>query len=194
MTWGAEVDGVGDVPPTQCRQPAAVPGPRHSDPDAQLTDDLASVVAAARRRAVRDGDRQIDTAHLLHALLESDPEVRAAIGDPRAVARLLGYLVQRSIGYGLRWRGSVEDSGALPTLTVTVPGWSPAAAAAFRAAVELAAQRGDAQADGIDLLHALAADPDCRAADVLRSAGLDPDGLHDGPASGPGAVPGPRDG
>ncbi|MFE4515464.1 Clp protease N-terminal domain-containing protein, partial [Kitasatospora sp. NPDC056783] len=39
---------------------------------------LATVVAAARRRALRDGDRQVDTAHLLHALVESDPEARAA--------------------------------------------------------------------------------------------------------------------
>lgn len=72
------------------------------------------MVAGARRRAVRDGDRQTDTAHLLHALLEHDPEARAAVGGPQRLARLLGYLVQRSIGYGLRWQGSVEDSGAIP--------------------------------------------------------------------------------
>ncbi|MEU7563725.1 Clp protease N-terminal domain-containing protein [Streptomyces eurythermus] len=75
------------------------------------------MVAGARRRAVRDGDRQTDTAHLLHALLEHDPEARAAVGEPRRLARLLGYLVQRSIGYGLRWRAGVEDSGALPVVT-----------------------------------------------------------------------------
>ncbi|SHM17355.1 Clp protease N-terminal domain-containing protein [Actinacidiphila paucisporea] len=164
--------------------------PAHPADDARLTAEVRAVAASARRRAVRDGDSQADTAHLLHSLLEYDPEARAACDIPAGrSARVLGYLVQRSIGYGLRWRGSVEDSGALPTLTLTVPGWSPAAAAAFRAALDLAGQRGGAQADGIDLLHALAADPDCRAADVLRSAGLDPDGLHDGP----GSVPGPRD-
>ncbi|WP_225827923.1 Clp protease N-terminal domain-containing protein [Streptomyces naphthomycinicus] len=84
------------------------------DGAAGLGAELAAVVAGARRRAVRDGDRQTDTAHLLHALLEDDPEVRAAVGGPARLARLLGYLVQRSIGYGLRWQASVEDSGALP--------------------------------------------------------------------------------
>ncbi|MYQ49303.1 peptidase, partial [Streptomyces sp. SID4985] len=73
---------------------------------------FASVIAGARRRAVRDGDRQIDTAHLLHSLLESDPEARAAVGTPTQLARLLGYLVQRSIGYGLRWQGGAEVPGA----------------------------------------------------------------------------------
>lgn len=162
----------------------------HPADDAHLTAEVRAVAASARRRAVRDGDSQADTAHLLHSLLESDPDARAACAaSAGSSARVLGYLVQRSIGYGLRWRGSVEDSGAQPVLTVTVPGWSPAAAAAFGTAVELARQRGQAQADGIDLLHALAADPGCRAADVLRSAGLDPDGLHDGP----GPLPGPHD-
>lgn len=164
--------------------------PAHPADDAHLTAEVRAVAASARRRAVRDGDSQADTAHLLHSLLENDPDARAACDTPAGRgARVLGYLVQRSIGYGLRWRGSVEDSGALPTLTVTLPGWSPAAAAAFRGAVVLARQRGGAQADGIDLLHALAADPGCRAADVLRSAGLDPDGLQDGR----GPLPGPRD-
>ncbi|OKJ82053.1 peptidase [Streptomyces sp. CB01883] len=70
------------------------------------------MLAGARRRAVRDGDRQVDTAHLLHSLLEHDPEVRAAVGGAPRLVRLLGYLVQRSIGYGLRWQSTVEDSGA----------------------------------------------------------------------------------
>ncbi|MYW46762.1 peptidase [Streptomyces sp. SID161] len=85
------------------------------------------MVAGARRRAVRDGDRQTDTAHLLHALLEHDPEVRAAMGEPRRLARLLGYLVQRSIGYGLRWQGRVEDSGAVPLVADPDPDPDPAA-------------------------------------------------------------------
>ncbi|MEU3860600.1 Clp protease N-terminal domain-containing protein [Streptomyces sp. NPDC028722] len=85
----------------------------HQDGAAELGAELAAVVTGARRRAVRDGDRQTDTAHLLHSLLEHDPEVRAAVGGPTRLARLLGYLVQRSIGYGLRWQGSVEDSGPL---------------------------------------------------------------------------------
>ena len=37
-------------------------------PDSLLTVELASVVSAARRRATRDGDRQVDTAHLGAAL------------------------------------------------------------------------------------------------------------------------------
>ncbi|WP_432027212.1 Clp protease N-terminal domain-containing protein [Streptomyces sp. 1222.5] len=84
----------------------------HFADDAGLDAESAAVLAGARRRAVRDGDRQIDTAHLLHSLLEHDPQVRAAVGGSPRLVRLLGYLVQRSIGYGLRWQGTVEDSGA----------------------------------------------------------------------------------
>lgn len=86
---------------------------RSTTHDPRLTAELVSVVTAARRRAVRDGDRQIDTAHLLHSLIEADAEVRAVLGPGPRLARVLGYLAQRSIGYGLRWRGSVEDRGAL---------------------------------------------------------------------------------
>ncbi|OIJ85997.1 peptidase [Streptomyces sp. MUSC 14] len=141
------------------------------------------MVAGARRRAVRDGDRQIDTAHLLHSLLEHDPEVRAAVGDPQRLARLLGYLVQRSIGYGLRWQGSVEDSGALAVVpapaarvlardTRDAPAWSPAAAAAMSGARERARRRGELRPAGTDLLGALAADPGARAVEVLERAGV----------------------
>lgn len=155
------------------------------------------MAAGARRRVLRDGDRQIDTAHLLHSLLEQDPEVRAAFGSPSQVARVLGYLVQRSIGYGLAWQGSVEDSGALPVRresgaprrlptpgTVApgtpdgaalpeLPGWSPPAVAALTGALARARLRGDARAEGIDVLACMAADRDCRAAEVLRRAGVD---------------------
>ncbi len=169
---------------------------------------MRAVAAGARRRAVRDGDRQADTAHLLHSLLERDPAAREACDDGTGrIARVLGYLVQRSIGYGMRWSGSVEDSGALPVVSdlgargargrerregagTGAPSgfrseaarslraggtvaWSPAAAAALRAAVALAEERGRAQADGTDLLDALVADPGCRAVEVLRTAGLD---------------------
>jgi ATP-dependent Clp protease ATP-binding subunit ClpA len=126
-------------------------------------------MAGARRRAARDGDRQIDTAHLLHSLLESDPQVRLVF-DGSALARLLGYLVQRSIGYGLQWQSSVEDSGAVPV--VTEAGWSPAAAFAMDAARKRSEQRGDVQARGLDLLAALAADAECRAVEVLGRAGV----------------------
>lgn len=144
------------------------------------------MVAGARRRAFRDGDRQIDTAHLLHTLLESDPRARAAfVGGPPQVARLLGYLAQRSIGYGVQWSGSVEDSGARHQVSLrdvqsiqaaqggAMSGWSPAAVAAMGAAAVRARARGVSHADGPDLLAALAGDPECRAVEVLRQAGVD---------------------
>lgn len=164
----------------QSRTPqGAEPGPIRAETDSRLSAALASVVAGARRRAVRDGDRQIDTAHLLHSLLETDPEVRAAFDQGAQVARLLGYLVQRSIGYGLRWQGTVEDSGAVPMVRESgsasgkETGWSPSASAAMESAVERADRRGEPRALGVDLLAALVADPDCRAVEVLGRAGVD---------------------
>ncbi|MBH1937028.1 peptidase [Streptomyces sp. AV19] len=150
--------------------------PDHSAADDRpLSTELAAAVAGARRRAQRDGDRQIDTAHLLHSLLEADPDARHALpGGPPQVARLLGYLVQRSIGYGLRWSATVEDSQALPRLPDGgAPGRSPAAATALTAASARAAARGARRVEGTDLLAALAHDPRCRAVDVLRRAGVD---------------------
>ncbi|WP_229877091.1 Clp protease N-terminal domain-containing protein [Streptomyces bluensis] len=149
-----------------------------AEPDARLTDELAAVIAGARRRALRDGDRQIDTAHLLHTLLESDPEVRAVFGDGPRIARLLGYLVQRSIGYGLRWQSGVEDSGAVPVLT-GVAGWSPVAAGALEGAYGRAARWGRVRARGIDLLAAIIADPESRAVEVLGRAGIAADELSE---------------
>ncbi|GGS97300.1 Clp protease N-terminal domain-containing protein [Streptomyces chromofuscus] len=143
-----------------------------ADNDACLSAELAAVLAGARRRAVRDGDRQVDTAHLLHSLLEYDPEVRAAFdGEPR-LARLLGYLVQRSIGYGLRWQTTVEDSGAIPVVTGAA-GHSPPAATAMSYAGERAARRGDGPARGVDLLAGIVVDPRSRAVEVLERAGID---------------------
>jgi len=187
MTGSAGADGVGDVQPRIPRQSTTEHGANRVDSDARLTAELAAVVAGARRRALRDGDRQIDTAHLLHTLLESDPEVRAVFegfeGDSPQIARLLGYLVQRSIGYGLRWQGSVEDSGALPVLPVaagtasavagTAVGWSPVAAGALEEACERAGRRGDARARGVDLLAAIVGDPESRAVEVLGRGGVD---------------------
>ncbi|MGP4001300.1 Clp protease N-terminal domain-containing protein [Streptomyces sp. 8N706] len=154
-------------------------GPIRPASGLQLGVVLASVASGARRRAVRDGDSQVDTAHLLHTLLESDPDVRAALdGGPPQVARLLGYLVQRSIGYGLRWRGSIEDSGAVPVgKEPRSPGWSPAAMTAMEGARARARARGGEVAEGLDLLGALAADRDCRAVEVLHRAGVDPERL-----------------
>ncbi|PNG22184.1 Clp protease N-terminal domain-containing protein [Streptomyces cahuitamycinicus] len=155
------------------RQAAHEHGIQRADDDAGLSDELASVVAGARRRAVRDGDRQIDTAHLLHSLLESDPEARAVFGEGPQIARLLGYLVQRSIGYGLRWQSGVEDSGAVPVVTGAA-GFSPLATGCMEDACERAAGRGG-PARGTDLLAAIVADPQARAVEVLARAGIDPD-------------------
>ncbi|GAA1528000.1 Clp protease N-terminal domain-containing protein [Streptomyces albidochromogenes] len=179
------------------------PAPQRADVEARLTTELASVVAGARRRATRDGDRQIDTAHLLHSVLEADPEVRSAFdGGPAQVARVLGYLVQRSIGYGLRWQGVEEasggglgaaassgapvlpegpgapvvaagDGGAAVRSEPALPGWSPAAFAAMEGALGRAFARGDQRAGGLDLLAVLASDPGCRAVEVLRRGGVD---------------------
>lgn len=139
------------------------------------------MVTGARRRALRDGDRHIDTAHLLHSLIESDPEVRTVLDEGSRLAKVLGYLVQRSIGYGLRWQGSVEDSGAVAVVTSPGParrdpgveGWSPSAASAMAEAGERALRRGDVRAGGLDLLAALAMDRECRAVEVLERAGVD---------------------
>lgn len=165
-------DGVGDVQPRTSRQPGHDQGTHRVDDDAGLGAELAAVLTAARRRAVRDGDRQTDTAHLLHSLLEYDPEVRALLDGGPQLARLLGYLVQRSIGYGLRWQGSVEDSGAVPVVP-RAEGWSPVAAAALSYARGRAAGRGEDRARGTDLLAGIIAEPGARAVEVLGRAGVD---------------------
>ncbi|WP_399882581.1 Clp protease N-terminal domain-containing protein [Streptomyces sp. BBFR51] len=147
--------------------------PEGTDLDDRFSAELASAVSGARRRAVRDGDRQIDTAHLLHSLLECDAEARALLGDGPRIARLLGYLVQRSIGYGLRWQSAVEDSGAVPVVTGAA-GFSPLAAAAMEDACARADRRGVTRACGVDLLAALVADPQARAVEVLARAAVEP--------------------
>ena len=150
----------------------------------RLSDQLAAVVATARRRASRGGDRDIDTAHLLHSLLESDPVVRAFLGGGGSLtAKLLGYLAQRSIGYGLRWRHSVEDAGGPGAGGVDagpLPGWSPAATRAMEVALDCVRARCAERADGIDLFAGLVADAECRAAEVLRTGGVDVRGIATG--------------
>ncbi|MFI8193695.1 Clp protease N-terminal domain-containing protein [Streptomyces sp. NPDC085946] len=154
------------------RQSTHDQGVHRADREAGLDAGLAAMVAGARRRAVRDGDRQVDTAHLLHSLLESDPEVRAAFPDPAQLARLLAYLVQRSIGYGLRWQSGAEESGAGAAVP-GVAGLSPLAASAMEDARARAGRRGGGPARGVDLLAAIVADPQARAVEVLRCAGAD---------------------
>lgn len=180
MTRLDVADGVGDVQPRIPRQSAQEQDCRRPDTPAdgaRLSDELAAVVSGARRRALRDGDRQIDSAHLLHSLLEHDPDVYAVFGEGPQIARLLGYLVQRSIGYGLRWQGAVEDSGAVPVV-LQGEGFSPLAASAMEHACRRAALRGDTQARGIDLLAAIVVDPQARAVEVLDRAGIDATALR----------------
>ncbi|MFB7598076.1 Clp protease N-terminal domain-containing protein [Streptomyces sp. NPDC056160] len=210
MTGARGTDGLGDVQPRIPRQSAREQDIGRPDDDTGLSAELVAVVGAARRRAVRDGDRQIDTAHLLHTLLESDPEVREAFGGGPPIVRLLGYLVQRSIGYGLRWQTGVEDSGALPVVNeaavaeagsagvgaAEAEGWSPVASAALVHARALAARRGDEPARGTDLLSGIVADPGARAVEVLARAGIDARELAaglrraNGGESGPGGESG----
>lgn len=151
---------------------ASAPGPAPADDD--LRPELANALAGARRRAQRDGDGQADTAHLLHALLEHDPASREAVdaGEQggEQLVKLLGLLVQRNIGYGLKWHGSVEDSGAVPM--ARADGWSPAAAGALDSARRSADRRGR-RPSGPDLLAGLVADPECRAVQVMERAGVD---------------------
>ncbi|MEU0056201.1 Clp protease N-terminal domain-containing protein [Streptomyces sp. NPDC006334] len=138
--------------------------------DAGFSAELTSALDGARRRAVRDGDRQIDTAHLLHSLLEHDPQVRAAFAEGSQLARLLGYLVQRSIGYGLRWQSGVEDSGALPVVTAAVPDPRPAPDAP---AIAAQAPPGAADAPAITTQTPATARPLAEGFSPLASAALD---------------------
>ncbi|MFB7517331.1 Clp protease N-terminal domain-containing protein [Streptomyces sp. NPDC056144] len=139
-----------------------------------LAPSLVVALSGARRRALRDGDRQVDTAHLLHALVESDPDVVAVLDGDRQLARVLGYLAQRSIGYGLRWQRTVEGPGEGAGVQA-VPGWSPFAVAALEGAVLRAAGRGAEQVCALDLFAlVVAGEPGCRAVEVLRRAGVDP--------------------
>lgn len=121
--WTKRPNGevVGVYRPLHTSDPGPVPA------DGSPRPELANALAGARRRAQRDGDGQADTAHLLHALLEHDPASREAVDaceqGGEQLVKLLGLLVQRNIGYGLKWHGSVEDSGAVPM--ARSDGWSP---------------------------------------------------------------------
>jgi ATP-dependent Clp protease ATP-binding subunit ClpA len=175
MTRCGGADEVGDVHPRIPRQSAREQSglpPVSPDDDVRLSAELTAVVSGARRRALRDGDRQIDTAHLLHSLLDADAEAYAVFDAEPQLPRLLGYLVQRSIGYGLRWQGTIEDSGAVPVVTTT-DGFSPLAAGAMEHACARAAHRADGPARGLDLLAAILVDPESRAVEVLTRAGID---------------------
>jgi hypothetical protein len=132
-----------------------------------LAGTLAVVVARARRRALRAGDPEVDTGHLLHALLETDESaLGVAAPMPTQATRLMGYLVQRSIGFGRLWRfgEGVADRESERSAGLA---WSATAARALARAA-----RGGGSV--LDLLRELAAVPDSRAAEILHGAGIDP--------------------
>jgi pyruvate/2-oxoglutarate dehydrogenase complex dihydrolipoamide acyltransferase (E2) component len=156
-----------------------------TDPRPALPAALRSAAAAARRRAVRAGDGEIDTGHLLHSLLESDPvALAAAAPQPRQVARLMGYLVQRSIGFGRGWRATAEHRAPSsaggrvtqppPPLPCPAAAGGPPWSLAAIAALERAAADCVGRHNGMSLLAELAAESDSRAAQILRAAGIDP--------------------
>ncbi len=127
---------------------------------------------------MRAGDAEVDTGHLLHALLESDDRVLGLAAPlPAQATRLMGYLVQRSIGFGRAWQ---SDEGAeLRRLGdhVTLRWSTPAEDALQQAARAALVRPGTAEADALDLLAALAEDPRSRAAEIMRGAGVDPEAV-----------------
>ncbi|MEY9877054.1 hypothetical protein ABH931_006576 [Streptacidiphilus sp. MAP12-33] len=129
---------------------------------------LAVVAARARRRALRAGDAEVDTGHLLHALLESDDSALGVAAPlPVQATRLMGYLVQRSIGFGRLWRfgEGVTDRERERSAGLA---WSTTAAGALARA-----GRGGG-GTVLDLLRELATVSDSRASEILRGAGIDP--------------------
>ncbi len=134
---------------------------------------LEPVTARARRRAVRAGDAEIDTGHLLHALLEADERALGLVARlPTQATRLMGYLAQRSIGFGRDWQPG-EGAGE-PRARLSAPsGWSRSAASALARAELAALIRDGGEPDPLDLLAELVADPESRAAEVLLGAGID---------------------
>jgi hypothetical protein len=133
---------------------------------------LEPVTARARRRAVRTGDTEIDTGQLLHALLESDERaLRLVAPQPTQATRLMGYLAQRTIGFGRDWLPG-EGAG----VRSVPPGWSRSAAAALGRAELAALIRDGGEPEALDLLAELVGDVECRAAEVLLGAGVDLEG------------------
>jgi hypothetical protein len=131
---------------------------------------LAVVAARARRRALRAGDPEVDTGHLLHALLETDDSALGVAAPlPVQATRLMGYLVQRSIGFGRLWRfgEGVADREQERSAGLA---WSATAAGALARA----ARAGGGDGTVLDLLRELATVPDSRAAEILRGAAIDP--------------------
>lgn len=137
---------------------------------------LGLVTARARRRAVRTGDTEIDTGHLLHALLESDERALGLVApQPTQATRLMGYLAQRAIGFGRDWLPG-EGAGVPGPRRSVPPGWSRSAAAALGRAELAALIRDGGEPEVLDLLAELVGDAECRAAEVLLGAGVDLEG------------------
>jgi len=135
---------------------------------------LSRIAAGARRRALRAGDAEVDTGHLLHALLESDDRALGLTAPQAAQStRLMGYLAQRSIGFGREWR-SGEGAGSHRAQERNRLRWSRSAGDALEQASRVALARSGQEADALDLLAQLAADPSCRAVEILCGAGVDP--------------------
>lgn len=135
--------------------------------EAALAGTLAVVAARARRRALRAGDPEVDTGHLLHALLETDESALGVAAPlPVQATRLMGYLVQRSIGFGRLWRfgEGVTDRERERSAGLA---WSASAAGALGRASR-------SEGTVLDLLRELATVADSRAAEILRGAGIDP--------------------
>jgi hypothetical protein len=127
---------------------------------------------------VRAGDTEVDTGHLLHALLESDERLLGLVApNPAHATRLLGYLAQRSIGFGRDWQPgeganvSRARHAAPPNTPATA--WSRSAAAALGRAELAGLIRGSDEPDTLDLLVELVGDRESRAAEVLHGAGLE---------------------
>jgi len=135
---------------------------------------LSRIAAGARRRALRAGDAEVDTGHLLHALLESDDRALGLTAPQLAQStRLMGYLAQRSIGFGRAWR-SGEGAGTHRAQERDRLRWSRSAGDALEQASRVALARTGQEANALDLLAQLAADPSCRAVAILCGAGVDP--------------------
>ena len=135
--------------------------------DPALSGTLAVVAARARRRALRAGDPEVDTGHLLHALLETDDSALGVAAPlPMQATRLMGYLVQRSIGFGRLWRfgEGVTDRERERSAGLA---WSASGAGALGRAYR-------AEGTVLDLLRELATVADSRASEILRGAGIDP--------------------
>ena len=134
----------------------------------KFTERSRGFVQAAQSLALNSNHQQLTPEHLLKVLLE-DPEglaanlMRAAGGDPAAALQA----VEAALG-GLP---KVEGSGAQMHLTTEL-------AKVFESAAKLAEKAGDSFVTAERLLLALAMAAGTKSADILKDAGLTPQGLN----------------